>query len=63
MPTFKEAIRRVEVEIRDLIVSRPDLSYPVIAKLFDISETTVKVIARKLGIGRTIGRKPQIKVS
>ena len=63
MPTFKEATRRVELEIRDLIASRPDLSYPVIAMLFDISETTVKVIARKFGIRRTIGRKPRIKVS
>ena len=63
MPTFKEAIRRVELEVRDLIAGRPDLSYPVIAKLFDISETTVKVIARKFGIRRLIGRKRRIKAS
>jgi hypothetical protein len=57
MRTFKEAIRKIELELRDLIVSRPDLSYRVIAGLFDVSEDTVLKIARKFNVRRKPGRK------
>jgi hypothetical protein len=57
MPTFKEAIRRIELEVRDLVVSRPDLSYRVIAGLFDVSEDTILKIAKKFNVRRKWGRK------
>lgn len=57
MPTFKEAIRRIEVEVRDLVVSRPDLSYHVISELFDVSEDTILKIAKKFNVRRKWGRK------
>lgn len=57
MPTFKEAIRRIEVEVRDLVVSRPDLSYRVIGELFDVSEDTILKIAKKFNVRRRWGRK------
>jgi hypothetical protein len=57
MPTFKEAIRRIEVEVRDLVVSRPDLSYRVIGALFDVSEDTILKIAKKFKVRRKWGRK------
>lgn len=57
MATFKEAIRKIELEIRDLIVTRPDLSYPVIGRLYDISDDTVLEIAKKFNLRRKPGRK------
>lgn len=53
----EETARRCEIEIRDLIVSRPDLSYPVIVRLFDITETTLYQIVKKFGIKRPRGRR------
>ena len=57
MSTFKEAIRRIELEVRDIIVTRPDLSYRVIGKLFDVSEDTILKIAKKFNVRRKWGRK------
>jgi hypothetical protein len=57
MATFKEAIRRIEVEVRDYIVSRPDLSYPVIGQMFGVSDDTILKIAKKFNLRRKVGRK------
>ena len=57
MPTFKEAARRIELEVRDLLASRPDLSYRVVGGLFDVSEDTILKIAKKFNIRRRAGRK------
>ena len=57
VPTFKEAVRKIELEVRDLIVSRPDLSYKIIGNLFDVSEPVIIRIAKQFGIRRVAGRK------
>jgi len=58
MATIKEAIRKIHSEIRDLIVSRQDLSYKQVGRLFDISETTVVEIVKKFDLPRRkAGRK------
>jgi hypothetical protein len=55
----EETARRVELEIRDLIINRPDLSYPVIARLFDVTMDTILAIVKKFSIQRPRGRKPR----
>jgi len=57
MSTFREAIRRVEIEIRDRVLNRPDLSYKMIGLEFEISEDMVIKICKKFGISRPWGRK------
>ena len=63
MPTFKEAVRKIELEVRDLLVSRPDLSYKIVANLFDVSEQTIFKLAKKFHIRRSAGRKVTPKTS
>ena len=57
MSTFREAVRRVEIEIRDRVLNRPDLSYKMIGREFDTSEDMVIKICKKFGISRPSGRK------
>jgi hypothetical protein len=58
MATFKEVIRKIQLEVRDLIVGRPDLSYKQIGSLFDISEATVVKTAQRFDLPRRpVGRK------
>ncbi len=57
--TYAEIIRQFHQNVRDAIVSRPDLSYAQIAKQFGVSEVTVYTLAAEFGVGRIkTGRKP-----
>lgn len=56
----EETARRIELEIRDLIVSRPDLTYPVIGRLFDVTQETIYQIVKKFGIKRPRGRRARL---
>ena len=57
MSTFTEATRKVELEVRDVLVGRPDLSYRAIGFLFDVSESTILKIAQRHRLSRKAGRK------
>jgi hypothetical protein len=57
--TYKRIVTQFRTQVRDTIVSRPDLSYVQIAKQFGISEVTVHNIAVELGVCRIkTGPKP-----
>lgn len=57
--TYKEVIRQFHQSVRDVIVSRPDLSYARIATQFGVSEVTVYTIAAEFGVSRIkTGPKP-----
>jgi hypothetical protein len=59
-PQVEEAKRRIELEIRDLIINRPDLTYPVIARLFNVTMDTMYGIVKKFGIRRPRGRRHRL---
>jgi transposase len=57
--TFEQIITQFRIQVRDKIVSRPEMSYAQIAKQFGISEVTVHNIAVEFGVGRIkTGPKP-----
>lgn len=57
--TYKQIVTQFHENVRDAIVSRPELSYAQIAKQFGISEVTVHNIAVEFGVGRIkTGPKP-----
>jgi hypothetical protein len=60
--TLKEAIRaahlKFNLELRDFIVSRPDLSYTVAGEVFGVSYDFVQQVAREFGLTRKTGPKP-----
>jgi hypothetical protein len=59
MQTFKtrrEALQSLEEDIREMLVTRTDLSYRDLAEVFDVSTSHIKRIAKKHGIKRGIGR-------
>jgi transposase len=57
--TFEQIITQFRIQVRDKIVSRPEMSYAQIAKQFGISEVTVHNIAVEFGVGRVkTGPKP-----
>jgi len=57
--TYKQIVTQFRAQVRDTIVSRPELSYAQIAKQFGISEVTVHSIAVEFGVGRIkTGPKP-----
>ena len=49
--------RRVELEIYDMVIARPDLSYRVIADIFGAYTDRVAQISNKFGVRRQVGRK------
>jgi hypothetical protein len=59
----EEAARRAELEIRDTIVNRPDLTYPVIARLFDVTMDTILKVVKKFEIKRPRGPRPRLKAA
>jgi hypothetical protein len=60
--TLKEAIRtaqsKFDLEVRDMIVSRPDLPYRDIGRVFGVSYDVVQQVAREFGLVRKTGPKP-----
>jgi hypothetical protein len=57
--TYTQIITQFRTQVRDTIVSRPQLSYAQIARHFGISEVTVHNIAVEFGVGRIkTGPKP-----
>jgi len=58
--TYKQIVTQFRIQVRDTIISRPELSYAQIAKRFGISEVTVHNIAVEFGVGRIkTGPKPR----
>ena len=61
--TLKEAIRaaqsKFDLEVRDMIVSRPDLPYRDIGRVFGVSYDVVQRVAKDFGLKRKTGPKPQ----
>lgn len=60
MRSWKETQLEFEMEVAKVILTRPELSYEKIGKLFSISEDKVLSIIRRRGVqpGRKAGRKP-----
>jgi hypothetical protein len=57
--TYTQIITQFRTQVRDTIVSRPELPYAQIAKQFGISEVTVHNIALEFRVGRIkTGPKP-----
>jgi hypothetical protein len=57
--TYKQIVTQFHKSVRDVVVSRPELSYAQIAKQFGISEVTVHNIAAEFGVARIkTGPKP-----
>jgi hypothetical protein len=65
--TLKEAIRaaqsKFDLEVRDMIVSRPDLPYRDIGRVFGVSYDVVQRVAKDFGLKRKTGPKPGKQVS
>ena len=60
--TLKETIRaaqsKFDLEVRDTVVSRPDLPYRDIGRLFGVSYDVVQRVAKEFGLKRKTGPKP-----
>jgi hypothetical protein len=60
--TLKETIRaaqsKFDLEVRDMIVSRPDLPYRDIGRVFGASYDVVQRVAKDFGLNRKTGPKP-----
>jgi hypothetical protein len=60
--TLKETIRaahqKFNLAVRDMIVSRPDLSYRDIGRVFGASYDLVQRVAKDSGLKRKTGPKP-----
>ena len=65
--TLKEAIRaaqsKFDLEVRDMIVSRPDLPYRDIGRVFGVSYDVVQRVAKDFGLKRKTGPKPGKQVA
>jgi hypothetical protein len=61
--TLKETIRaaqqKFDLEVRDMIVSRPDLPYRDIGRLFGASYDVVQRVAKDFSLKRKTGPKPR----
>lgn len=61
--TLREAIKsaqlKFDLEVRDMIVSRPDLPYGDIGRVFGVSYDVVQRVARDFGLKRKTGPKPK----
>lgn len=59
--TLREAIRaaqsKFDLEVRDMIVSRPDLPYRDIGRVFGVSYDVVQRVAKDFGLKRKTGPK------
>jgi len=59
---LREAIRaaqqRFDLEVRDMVVSRPDLPYRDIGRVFGVSCDVVQRVAKDFGLKRKTGPKP-----
>lgn len=59
--TLKEAIRtaqsKFDLEVRDMIVSRPDLPYRDIGRVFGVGYDVVQRVAKDFGLKRKTGPK------
>jgi hypothetical protein len=64
--TLKEAIRaaqsKFDLEVRDMVVSRPDLAYRDIASVFGVSYDVVQRVAKEFGLKRKTGPKMRKQV-
>jgi hypothetical protein len=62
LQTLREAIGTAQVkfdlEVRDMIVSRPDLPYRDIGRVFGVSYDVVQRVAKDFGPKRKTGPKP-----
>jgi len=60
--TLKETIRaaqaKFDLEVRDMIVSRPDLPYRDIGRVFGVSYDVVQRVAKDFALKRKTGPKP-----
>ncbi len=60
--TLKETIRaaqsKFDLEVRDMVVSRPDLPYRHIGRVFGVSYDVVQRVAKDFGLKRRTGPKP-----
>ena len=60
--TLKETIRaaqsKFDSEVRDMIVSRPDLPYRDIGRVFGASYDVVQRVVKDFGLKRKTGPKP-----
>jgi hypothetical protein len=60
--TLKETIRaaqsKFDLEVRDMIVSRPDLPYRDIGRVFGVSYDVVQRVAKDFSLKRKTGPKP-----
>jgi transposase-like protein len=60
--TLREAIRaaqsKFDLEVRDMIVSRPDLPYRDIGRVFGVSYDVVQRVAKDFGLKRKTGPMP-----
>ena len=52
---------KVEAQVAEIVLTRKDLSYEAIGKIFGISESTVKEIIKRRGVNpqRKTGPKPK----
>lgn len=61
--TLREAIRaalsKFDLEVRDMIVSRPDLPYRDIGRVFGVSYDVVQRVAKDFTLKRKTGPKPK----
>jgi hypothetical protein len=60
--TLRDVIRaaqsKFDLEVRDVIVSRPDLPYRDIGRVFGVSYDVVQRVAKDFGLKRKTGPKP-----
>jgi hypothetical protein len=56
--TIRAALSKFDLEVRDMIVSRTDLPYRDIGRVFGVSYDVVQRIAREFSLKRKTGPKP-----
>lgn len=56
--TIKGAQSKFDLEVRDMIVSRPDLPYRDVGRVFGASYDLVQRVAKDFGLKRKPGPKP-----
>jgi transposase-like protein len=57
--TIRAALSKFDLEVRDMIVSRPDLPYRDIGRVFGVSYDVVQRVAKDFGLKRKTGPKPK----
>lgn len=61
--TLKETIRaaqsQFDLEVRDMVVARPDLPYRDIGRVFGVSYDVVQRVAKEFALRRKTGPKPK----